>query len=96
MQIYYVDDNGAMAPLDEKKDDSGKITPESLKAKILTMDIMAEVEIVSPSRGVVRVHKGMGTTMFFASGENNHEWLKFNSIKKEDKGSVTVYHFVFD
>ena len=94
MQMYYVDENGARKPLEDKKD--GKLTPDSLREKISGMDIMADLEVLSPSRGIVRVHKGIGTTMFLASGEDNRAWLQFNSIKKEDKGSVTVYHFVFD
>jgi hypothetical protein len=94
MQIYYVDDNGARKPLDENK--NSKLTPESLREKIDGMAVMAELEVLSPSRGIVRVHKGMGTTMFLASAEDNLEWLKSRSIKKEDKGSVTVYHVVFD
>jgi len=95
MQIYSVDENGTLNSLEKNLDD-GKLTADVLKNKVDSMDIMADLEILSPYRAVVRVHKGMGTTMFHASGEDNHTWLQFNSIKKEDKGSVTVYHFAFD
>ena len=93
MEIYYVDENGAKKSLD--KEDT-RITPDTLTDRVRSMDIMADVEILSKSRGIVRVHKGVGTTMYLAKADDNFGWLQFNSVKKEERGSVTLYHFVFD
>jgi hypothetical protein len=97
MKIYAVDEYGSMHPLKNQSEaDNGKITPNSLKEQVREMALMADVEIISPSRGCVRVHKNIGTSMMLATTDEDHAWLQFNCIKKEDKGSCTIYHFVFD
>lgn len=95
MEIYYVDGDGSFKGLNDE-DPNAKLTPDLLKSKLSRMDIMADLDIISPYRATVRVHKHIGTTMFLAEGADNHIWLQSKAIKKEDKGAVTVYHFVFD
>lgn len=95
MEIYSFDENGILDPLGQPAK-SQKLTPDTLIARINRLNILADVEINSPYRATVRVHKHTGTSMFLSDGPNDHIWLQTNAVKKEDKGSVIVYHFVFD
>lgn len=94
--MYYVDENGSLKDANGVEDSNAKLTPDLLKTKISRMDIMADIEILSPYRAIVRVHKHIGSTMFLAKGADDTMWLQAKSVKREDKGAVTVYHFVFD
>ena len=73
-----------------------KITLDLLKEKIRDMDVLTELQIKSPYRATVLVYKNVGTTMFLASGSDNHFWLRANAVKMEEGGSAHKYHFVFD
>jgi len=92
-EIYYYDNGELKNP---KGEDSKKISPESLRSKISTMDIFADVNIISPRRGTVVVHKNIGTGGYLATGVDSMAWLQFNSVSKRETATTFVYNFVFD
>jgi len=95
MEIYSVDDTGKKLSLSDDVDTT-KITPESLSAKISRMDVYAELFIKSKYRCEVHVHNNYGTSQMLASGQNDLNWLKFNSVKAVSNETKTIYHFIFD
>ena len=93
MEKYYFDTE--RKPIKEEKKD--KITLESLKIKLNSMDVSAILTgRNSRYRATVMVNKSIGTSMFLASGSDDLFWLNKNAVKVEDRGDVVKYHFVFD
>jgi len=92
-EMYFYDNGELKKP---KGEDDTKITPDSLRSRISTMDVFADVNVISPHRGTVVVHKNMGTTGFLASGMDNMAWLQFNCVSKRETATTFVYNFVFD
>ena len=93
-EIYFYDNGELKEPKGEGA--SKKITPDFLKNKISTMDIFADVNIISDHRGSVVVHKNIGTTGYLATGMDSMAWLQFNCVSKKETATTFVYNFVFD
>jgi len=91
MEKYYIGDE-----VKQEKNKSFKLTLDVLNETVKKMDISAEVKSISPYRAMVTVYKDIGTTMYLATSADSFFWLKENSVKHEDFGNISKYHFVLD
>ena len=88
-KIYIGDDTKTKTP----DDDTPPKTLSELKQKVASMEIMADVDMVTKTKARVRVMDNVGTTMFMSKANDNLFYLSSFSESKEKKGSTTFFYF---